>query len=261
MTKPGKNEPMLARKDARAAEKGARTAQREAKHASKAAEVAAKASRQYGAAPAVVNPTPAEPPTRRTGKPRLRPAVAALPAYVPGARGDGRPMWKLSSNENPNPPLTGLLAALSDQLAEVNRYPDMYATELTEALAGRLGVAREGVDAQFAERRSVRRLGGAHDEGAIGRGLCHGTGRCGGHTNPPFRRCRRLYAPRLSAQPGAARQARPSSRPQPGCTASRRSVRRWRVSLLCAVGLYRQVLPHALRVAQYVGEPLAILAR
>nr|NLD39692.1 histidinol-phosphate transaminase [Actinomycetales bacterium] len=136
---------MLARKDARAAEKGARTAQREAKHASKAAEVAAKASRQYGAAPAVVNPTPAEPPTRRTGKPRLRPAVAALPAYVPGARGDGRPMWKLSSNENPNPPLTGLLAALSDQLAEVNRYPDMYATELTEALAGRLGVAREQV--------------------------------------------------------------------------------------------------------------------
>ncbi len=51
-------------------------------------------------------------------------------------------MWKLSSNENPNPPLTGLLAALSDALADVNRYPDMHATELTAAVADRLGVDR-----------------------------------------------------------------------------------------------------------------------
>ncbi len=83
--------------------------------------------------------------TQGNGTPQLRGAVAALPAYVPGARGEGRPMWKLSSNENPNPPVTGLLAALSDQLAEVNRYPDMFATELTAAIAERIGVDRAQV--------------------------------------------------------------------------------------------------------------------
>ncbi|MDO5495138.1 MAG: histidinol-phosphate transaminase [bacterium] len=82
---------------------------------------------------------------KKAKKPTLRSAVSALPAYVPGARGDGRPMWKLSSNENPNAPLTGLLAALSDQLAEVNRYPDMFATHLTAAISERLGVDRSQV--------------------------------------------------------------------------------------------------------------------
>ena len=31
--------------------------------------------------------------------PALRPDIASLPKYVPGARGDGRQLWKLSSNE------------------------------------------------------------------------------------------------------------------------------------------------------------------
>ncbi|WP_069386222.1 histidinol-phosphate transaminase [Cellulosimicrobium cellulans] len=71
----------------------------------------------------------------------LRPAVAALPAYVPGARvAPGAAAFKLSSNENPYPPLPSVVAAIADAAADVNRYPDMYATELVEALAGDLGV-------------------------------------------------------------------------------------------------------------------------
>lgn len=72
----------------------------------------------------------------------LRPAVAALPAYVPGARvAPGAAAFKLSSNENPYPPLPSVVAAIADAAADVNRYPDMYATELVEALAERLGVS------------------------------------------------------------------------------------------------------------------------
>ena len=61
----------------------------------------------------------------------LRPAVSALPAYVPGARvGAGAPAWKLSSNENPYAPLPSVQAAITRAAAEANRYPDMYAEEL-----------------------------------------------------------------------------------------------------------------------------------
>ncbi|MEU4386650.1 histidinol-phosphate transaminase [Promicromonospora sp. NPDC023805] len=76
----------------------------------------------------------------------LRPAVSALPAYVPGARvGAGAPAWKLSSNENPYAPLPSVQAAITRAAAEVNRYPDMYAEELVGALAAHSGVAVENV--------------------------------------------------------------------------------------------------------------------
>jgi histidinol-phosphate aminotransferase len=76
----------------------------------------------------------------------LRPAVAGLPAYVPGARVPvGAAAFKLSSNENPFPPLPSVVAAICDAAADVNRYPDMYATELTEAIAARLSVGPENV--------------------------------------------------------------------------------------------------------------------
>ena len=76
----------------------------------------------------------------------LRPAVAALPAYVPGARvAPGAAAFKLSSNENPYPPLPSVVAAIADAAADANRYPDMYATELTEALAADLGVGADEV--------------------------------------------------------------------------------------------------------------------
>lgn len=47
---------------------------------------------------------------------------------------------KLSSNENPYPPLPGVLEAALDAAGHMNRYPDMFATELVEALADRFDV-------------------------------------------------------------------------------------------------------------------------
>lgn len=77
-------------------------------------------------------------PTRR--------ALADLPPYVPGARVPvGAAAYKLSSNENPFPPLPSVMAAIADAGVDVNRYPDMYATELVEAVAEHLSVAPESV--------------------------------------------------------------------------------------------------------------------
>ncbi|HYO18693.1 MAG TPA: histidinol-phosphate transaminase [Dermatophilaceae bacterium] len=74
---------------------------------------------------------------------RLREALAAVPAYKPGkpavAR-EGAAAYKISSNENPYPPLPGVLQVVADAAAEMNRYPDMAVTALTEALAASLGV-------------------------------------------------------------------------------------------------------------------------
>ena len=79
---------------------------------------------------------------------RIREEAAGLPVYRPGRRPplvDGLPAYKLSSNENPYPPLPGVLAAATQACAELNRYPDITAAALTEALAGRLGVAPERI--------------------------------------------------------------------------------------------------------------------
>lgn len=76
--------------------------------------------------------------------PQLRPAVDALPAYVPGARA-GATSFKLSSNENPFPVHPAVLAAIVDAAQDTNRYPDMHASELCEAIAGMLGVRAEEV--------------------------------------------------------------------------------------------------------------------
>ncbi|MCL2595040.1 MAG: aminotransferase class I/II-fold pyridoxal phosphate-dependent enzyme [Promicromonosporaceae bacterium] len=68
--------------------------------------------------------------------PLPRPAVSALPPYVPGARpAPDERLWKLSSNENPYPPLPEVAAAISEAAGAVNRYPDMYATEVAAAIA------------------------------------------------------------------------------------------------------------------------------
>jgi histidinol-phosphate aminotransferase len=77
---------------------------------------------------------------------RIRPAVAALPAYTPGKpapAGAAGPAYKLSSNENPYPPLPGVLAATRAAVARMNRYPDLANTAMAAALSTRLGVAPE----------------------------------------------------------------------------------------------------------------------
>jgi histidinol-phosphate aminotransferase len=65
-----------------------------------------------------------------------------VPGKPPAAR-EGLQTFKLSSNENPYPPLPGVLEAVSDAAARMNRYPDMGCTDLYDALAAKLGVAPE----------------------------------------------------------------------------------------------------------------------
>ena len=78
--------------------------------------------------------------------PRPRDAVAAIPTYVAGkppAPRPGQHVYKLSSNENPYPPLPGVVEAAEAAVAVMNRYPDMGNNALYDALADRLGVPRE----------------------------------------------------------------------------------------------------------------------
>ena len=75
--------------------------------------------------------------------PQPRPNVAAIPAYVAGKPPSVRPgmtSYKLSSNENPYPPLPGVVDAVHRAVDTMNRYPDMGNTALYDALATRLQV-------------------------------------------------------------------------------------------------------------------------
>lgn len=75
--------------------------------------------------------------------PRLRAALDELPAYAAGRAATGGSEltpYKMSSNENPYPPLPGVIDAIIDALGVSHRYPDHHSTELTAALAERLGV-------------------------------------------------------------------------------------------------------------------------
>ncbi|WP_338748750.1 histidinol-phosphate transaminase [Janibacter alittae] len=80
--------------------------------------------------------------------PRLRSALDQVPAYVAGqppTPREGQTVYKVSSNENPYPPLPSVLDVIRERAAEVNRYPDMGVTALTDALAAFLDVPREQV--------------------------------------------------------------------------------------------------------------------
>jgi histidinol-phosphate aminotransferase len=79
---------------------------------------------------------------------RLREALAAVPAYKPGkpaATREDISTYKISSNENPYPPLPSVLKVVQDAATQMNRYPDMAVTELTVALAKYLGVPPENI--------------------------------------------------------------------------------------------------------------------
>lgn len=78
-----------------------------------------------------------------TPGPRPRAALADVPAYVAGrppAVREGRRSFKLSSNENPYPPLPAVAEAVEAAAAQLNRYPDMGSVALYEALSERLDV-------------------------------------------------------------------------------------------------------------------------
>lgn len=79
---------------------------------------------------------------------QLRKALDGLPAYKPGKPApvhEGVTAYKVSSNENPYPPLPSVLKVVQDAATRINRYPDMAVTALTAALAQRLGVPPEHI--------------------------------------------------------------------------------------------------------------------
>jgi len=87
--------------------------------------------------------SPGQSPGHLPTGPQVREAIANIPAYVPGKPPAARPgvtTYKLSSNENPNAPLPGVLEAAVEAAAAMNRYPDMGCTALYAALGERLGV-------------------------------------------------------------------------------------------------------------------------
>ncbi|WP_243060620.1 histidinol-phosphate transaminase [Nocardioides sp. SR21] len=78
--------------------------------------------------------------------PQPRANVAEIPPYVAGKPPTVRPgmtSYKLSSNENPYPPLPGVISAVQAGVVAMNRYPDMGATMLYDALAEKFGVPAE----------------------------------------------------------------------------------------------------------------------
>jgi histidinol-phosphate aminotransferase len=78
--------------------------------------------------------------------PAPRACVSQIPAYVAGKPSrprEGLTTYKLSSNENPYPPLPGVVEAATRAVEEMNRYPDMGNAALYEVLADKRGVGTE----------------------------------------------------------------------------------------------------------------------
>lgn len=72
-----------------------------------------------------------------TSKPQPKPWIAAIHAYVPGkaSASDGRPLVKLSANENPLGTSPAALSALETARGHAAGYPDPGAVALREAIA------------------------------------------------------------------------------------------------------------------------------
>ncbi|MCB5912228.1 histidinol-phosphate transaminase [Streptomyces pinistramenti] len=76
--------------------------------------------------------------------PKLRAALDGIPTYKPGRPApDGPAAYKLSSNENPYPPLPGVLETAVAAAGAFNRYPDLACTGLMAELAERFSVPLE----------------------------------------------------------------------------------------------------------------------
>lgn len=81
--------------------------------------------------------------------PRFRQALQDIPGYRagkrPDPRTDGVEAFKVSSNENPYPPLPQVVKVIEQAAHHVNRYPDPGSTELIDAIAAHAGVPRDHV--------------------------------------------------------------------------------------------------------------------
>jgi len=76
-------------------------------------------------------------------EPRIRPDLHSLPAYKAGQKlqaKEGLEVFKLSSNENPYPPLPSVQSAISSAAADIHRYPDPGNTEMIAAISRRFEV-------------------------------------------------------------------------------------------------------------------------
>nr|WP_277348016.1 histidinol-phosphate transaminase [Streptomyces sp. HNM0574] len=81
----------------------------------------------------------------------MRGALDGMPVYKPGKRAPAgeegaaqAPVaYKLSSNENPYPPLPGVLETVTSAAGAFNRYPDMACSGLLAELSARFGVPEE----------------------------------------------------------------------------------------------------------------------
>lgn len=80
-----------------------------------------------------------------SGSVEFHASVDGLPAYVPGASGGSPGIFKLSSNEVPDPPAPAVITAIADAGADANRYPEMFGDTLVAALAGHHGLEKENI--------------------------------------------------------------------------------------------------------------------
>ncbi len=79
---------------------------------------------------------------------RLRQVLSEVPTYTPGRPATERTdatTYKISSNENPYPPLPAVLEVVARSARQMNRYPDLQASALTAAIADHLAVPPEHV--------------------------------------------------------------------------------------------------------------------
>jgi histidinol-phosphate aminotransferase len=101
---------------------------------------------------------------------RYRTELDALTTYRQGPPAPARdhPTYKLSSNENPYPPLPSVQAAIAACLSDINRYPQMAATALVAALAADCGVTPDeiivGAGSVEVASAIIRATAGAGDE-------------------------------------------------------------------------------------------------
>ena len=80
--------------------------------------------------------------------PHTRADLESLPAYKAGQKlqaRDGVQVFKLSSNENPYPPLPSVVEAIAQAAADINRYPDPLNTEMVNAIASRYAVTPDNI--------------------------------------------------------------------------------------------------------------------
>lgn len=79
------------------------------------------------------------------GAPRLRAAIADLPAYVAGRSAETALTAALASNESHFQPLPSVTEVISGETGRIHRYPSMASADLREAIAGRFSVSAEEV--------------------------------------------------------------------------------------------------------------------